>query len=135
MNVREVMTSENLLTIGEDDTLAAAAHRMTWGKCRHLPVVRDGEVVGILSERDLLAWHGKGHRLDGPEDLVRAAMVKPPIVAVADEDLGEVAARMISERIGGLPVVLHGRLVGMITSSDLLGHIVAQMYTPAPDRG
>jgi CBS domain-containing protein len=62
-------------------------------------------------------------------------MVKPPIVAVADEDLGEVAARMISERIGGLPVVLHGRLVGMITSSDLLGHIVAQMYTPAPDRG
>ena len=90
MNVREVMTTENLLTIGENDTLAVAAHRMTWGKCRHLPVVRDREVV---------------------------------------------AARMISQRIGGLPVVIHGRLVGMITSSDLLGQIVAQMYTPTLDRG
>lgn len=135
MNVRDVMTTENLLTIGEDDTLASAAHRMTWGKFRHLPVIRDREVVGILSERDILAWLGSGHRLDGPEDLVRAAMVTPPIVATPDEDLGEVAARMISRRIGGLPVVIHSRLIGMITSSDLLGHIVAEIYTPILDRG
>jgi predicted transcriptional regulator len=50
--------------IGEDDTLAAAAHKMTCGKCRHLPVVRDGELVGLLSERDILACRGNGHQLD-----------------------------------------------------------------------
>ena len=135
MKVREVMTTDNLLMIGEDDSLAAAAHKMTWGRCRHLPVVRDHEVVGVISERDILAWLGEGHRLDAPTDLVRAAMVTPAKVASADDDLGEVAARMLSFRIGCLPVVIGGKLVGMVTRGDLLGRIVADMYTPMPDRG
>jgi CBS domain-containing protein len=124
------MTSGNLLTVLESDTLAAAAHKMAWGTCRHLPVVRDGQVIGILSERDVLAWLGEGHRLDGPSDLVRAAMVAPAVVAVPEEDIGEAAARMIFRRIACLPVVAQGRLVGIVTGSDLLGRIVAEMYTP-----
>jgi CBS domain-containing protein len=135
MKVREVMTTDNLLTIGEDESLAAAAHKMTWARCRHLPVVRDRQVVGVISERDLLAWLGEGHRLDAPTDLVRAAMVTPAKVATPDDDLGEVAARMLSFRVGCLPVVLGGKLVGMITRGDLLGRIVAEMYTPELDRG
>jgi len=135
MNVRDVMTTDNLLTIGEDDSLAAAAHKMTWARCRHLPVVRDHEVVGVISERDILAWLGEGHRLDAPTDLVRAAMVKPVEVASPDDGIGEVAARMLSFRVGCLPVVVNGKLVGMITRGDLLGRIVADMYTPMADRG
>lgn len=135
MKVREVMTTDNLLQTGEDDSLAAAAHKMTWARCRHLPVVRDGEVVGVISERDILAWLGGGHRLDSPTNLVRAAMVTPAKVASPDDDLGEVAARMLSFRIGCLPVVIDRKLVGMITRGDLLGRIVAEMYTPMPDRG
>ena len=135
MKVHAVMTTDNLLTIGEDDSLAAAAHKMTWAHCRHLPVVRNHEVVGVLSERDILAWLGAGNRLDGPTDLVRAAMVAPATVASPDDDLGEVAARMLSYRVGCLPVVVGGKLVGMVTRGDLLGRIVAEMYTPTPDRG
>jgi CBS domain-containing protein len=135
MKVREVMTSDNVSTIGEDDSLAVAAHRMTWTSCRHLPVVKDREVVGVLSERDLLAWIAGGHRLDGPSDLVRAAMVKPPLVAKPDDDIGEAAARMLSHRVGCLPVVTSNKLIGMVTRGDLLGRIVAEMYTPALDRG
>jgi len=135
MKVREVMTTDNLLTIGEDESLAAAAHKMTWARCRHLPVVREGQVVGVISERDILAWLGEGHRLDAPTDLVRAAMVTPAKVATPDDDLGEVAARMLSFRVGCLPVVLGGKLVGMVTRGDLLGRIVAEMYTPELDRG
>jgi CBS domain-containing protein len=134
MKVREVMTTDNLLTIGEDDSLAAAAHRMTWAPCRHLPVVRDRQVVGVISDRDILGW-SVGHRLDGPADLVRAAMVAPAAVASPDEEIGDIAARMISRRIGCLPVLVAGRLVGIVTSTDLLGRIVAEMYTPLPDRG
>ena len=134
MKVREVMTTDNLLTIGEDDSLAVAAHRMTLGPCRHLPVVRDREVVGVISERDILGWSAR-HRLDGPSDLVRAAMVAPAAVASPDEEIGEAAARMISRRIGSLPVLVSGRLVGIVTSTDLLGRLVAEMYTPMPDRG
>ena len=135
MKVQAVMTTDDLLAVGEDDTLAAAAHKMTWAHCRHLPVVRDHRVLGVLSERDILAWLGAGHRLDGPSDLVRAAMVAPATVASPDEDVGEVAARMLSHRVGCLPVVVGGKLVGMVTRGDLLGRIVAEMYTPMPDRG
>ena len=62
-------------------------------------------------------------------------MVAPASVASPDDDLGEVAARMLSYRIGCLPVVVGGKLVGMVTRGDLLGRIVAEMYTPMPDRG
>ncbi len=135
MQVREVMTTENLMTIGEDDSLAVAAHRMTWTPCRHLPVVKGREVVGIVSERDIFAWLGENRRLDGPADVVRAAMVSPAAVASPDEDIGEAAARMISRRIGCLPVVSSGTLIGMLTRGDLLGRLVADMYTPMVDRG
>jgi CBS domain-containing protein len=135
MKVRDVMTTDNVVTITEDDSLASAAHRMTWTPCRHLPVVRDREVVGVLSERDVLAWIADGHRLDGPTNLVRAAMAKPPILAAAEDDIGDAAARMLSYRVGCLPVVASGKLLGMVTRGDLLGRIVAEMYTPPSDRG
>jgi len=135
MKVREVMTTENVATVGEDESLAAAAHRMTWTSCRHLPVLRDREVVGVLSERDLLAWIADGHRLDGPSDLVRSAMARPPVLATPEDDIGEAAARMLSHRVGCLPVVTSGNLIGILTRGDLLGRIVAEMYTPMLDRG
>ena len=84
----------------------------------------------MLSERDVLAWTAGGRSLDGPYDRVGAAMATPPIVATSDETLGEAAARMIAGRIGCLPVVSHGRLVGMLTSTDLLGHFVARTFAP-----
>jgi acetoin utilization protein AcuB len=135
MKVREVMTIGGLLTVGEDDSLATAAHRMHWTPCRHLPVVKDREVVGVISERDILAWLGADRGLDGPADLVRAVMTAPAAIATPDEDIGEAAARMISRRVGCLPVVTGGKLIGIVTRGDLLGRIVAEMYTPMLDRG
>jgi CBS domain-containing protein len=92
--------------------------------------MRNHEVVGVLSERDVLAWTAGGRSLDGPDDRVCAAMSTPPIVATSDETLGEAAARMIAARIGCLPVVNHGRLVGMLTTTDLLGHYVSRTFVP-----
>ena len=64
MKVRDVMTTDNLLTIGQDDSLAIAAHRMTWTRCRHLPVVKDREVVGVIfrERRSRLAWRASSSR-------------------------------------------------------------------------
>lgn len=128
MRVRDVMTTKALFEVGENDSLASAAHRMAWIGCRHLPVTRGQDVVGVLSERDLLVWKAAGHALDGPEDRVGAAMSAPPVVATPDEELSEAAARMISSRIGCLPVVVHGQLVGMVTSTDLLGSFVSRSF-------
>ena len=87
-------------------------------------------MVGVLSERDVLAWKAEGHSLDGPDDRVRAAMSAPAIVATPDEDLGEASARMIASRVSCLPVVMHGRLVGVLTSTDLLGRQVTELGEP-----
>lgn len=128
--VGDVMTTKVLFEVDQNDSLALAAHRMAWLGCRHLPVMRNHEVVGVLSERDVLRWTAGGRTLDGPDDRVGAAMSTPPIVATIDETLGEAAARMIASRIGCLPVVTHGRLVGMLTSTDLLGHQVSRSFEP-----
>jgi CBS domain-containing protein len=132
--VRDVMTKRGVVQIDEDASLASAAHRMAWQRCRHLPVTREGEVVGVLTERDVLAWKAEGRPLDGPEDLVRAAMSSPATVATPDEDLAEAAARMVAARIECLPVVLHGRLVGILTSTDLIGEHVARRLEPTARR-
>ena len=131
MKVREVMNTKGLLDIGETDSLASAAHRMVWAGCRHLPVTRGNEVVGVLSERDVLAWKADGRALDGPEARVSNAMSAPAMVATPDQSLGEAAARMIASRIGCLPVVMNGTLVGMVTSSDLLARHVSESFEGA----
>lgn len=128
------MTTKPLFEIGENDSLAVAGHRMTWLGSRHLPVTRDHEVIGVLSERDLLAWKSDGRALDGPDDRVGAAMSTPAIVATPDESLAEASARMIASHIGCLPVVQHGRLVGMLTSTDLLGHHVLATFEAAGEK-
>jgi CBS domain-containing protein len=126
--VRDLMTTKNVLEIGEDDSLASAAHRMAWLGCHHLPVTREHEVVGVVSEADVLRWSAARRPLDGPEGRVLLAMTAPPIVATPDERVGEAAARMIAARVGCLPVVLHGKLVGMLTTTDLLGGYVSEMF-------
>jgi len=133
--VRDLMTKKSLLVIDERASLAAAAHRLAWQDCRHLPVTKGGAVVGVLSEGDLLRWRAQGRSLDGPDDLVSAAMTSPAIVATPDEELSEAAARMIASRIGCLPVVVHGKLVGMLTSTDVLGHEVARKLEPSSAGG
>jgi acetoin utilization protein AcuB len=131
--IREVMTARGLFDVSEGDSLASAAHRMAWLRCRHLPVTREGEVIGVLSERDVLAWKADGHALDGPNDRVRSAMSSPVITATPDEDIGEACARMIAARVSCLPVVMHGRLVGIVTSTDLLGRHVTSAFERAAD--
>jgi CBS domain-containing protein len=61
-------------------------------------------------------------------------MSAPAVVATPNEDLAEAAARMVAARVGCLPVVEHGHLVGMLTSTDLLGHHVARRLTPGPGK-
>lgn len=122
------MTTKSLFEVGEDDSLASAAHRMAWLGCHHLPVTRDHEVIGVVSQTDILKWTIAQRPLDGAEGRVALAMSAPPIVATPDERLGEAAARMVAARIACLPVVVHGKLVGMLTTTDLLGGYVTEMF-------
>lgn len=102
-------------TIHPDDTLAKAKEMMEVAGFRRLPVVKGDEVVGMLTERDLRSHAGY---LDSTK--VNAAM-SAPVISVGPNSTVQAAARlMLRHKIGGLPVLDSGKLVGMVTTIDML---------------
>lgn len=114
MQITNAMTPSPV-TIRSDKALAKAKALMEAGGFRRLPVVEDGHLVGILTERDLRAYTGylATTRVD--------AVMQTALVTVAPDSIVEDAARlMLKHKIGGLPVLANGNLVGIVTTSDLL---------------
>jgi acetoin utilization protein AcuB len=102
-------------TIHPDDTLAKAKEMMDVAGFRRLPVVKDDEVVGMLTERDLRSHAGY---LESTK--VNAAM-STPVISVGPKSTVQAAARlMLRHKIGGMPVLESGKLVGMVTTIDML---------------
>lgn len=132
MKVRELLDGRQILTVKPDDSLATAAQLMAWANVRHLPVLRDAELIGVLSERDVLRYTAaEGEQ--GRADLVERAMSSPPLTAHPEDDVIEVEERMLSEKLGCLPIVEKGRLIGLLTTIDLLeNHVREQAGGPAP---
>jgi CBS domain-containing protein len=120
MKVKEVMRTRNLLSVRSDDDLAMGMQIMRWAGVRHVPVVDDGQVVGILTERDLLRYRAETGGTGG-QDPVRRFMTSPAEVIGPEEDLAQASALMVGRRIGCLPVVEDGQLVGMLTVTDVVG--------------
>lgn len=102
-------------TIHPDDTLAKAKEMMDAAGFRRLPVVKDGEVVGMLTERDLRAHAGY------LESSKANAAMSAPVISVGPHSTVQEAARlMLHHKVGGLPVIDGRRLVGIVTSIDML---------------
>lgn len=132
MEVRELMQAQ-VVTIGEDDPLALAMQLMVWNGVRHLPVVRHGRVVGMISDRDVLARVAPDVRARAIGQ-VRDAMSWPVTIAPPHMSVEEAAAIMVRERIDALPVVEEGTLRGIITTTDLVGHLAQCEIAPVPPK-
>jgi acetoin utilization protein AcuB len=128
MKVRDVMTVD-LLTIDPEASLREAADLMKRRGIRHVPVVhRTGRLVGILTDRDIthmafvpalseyVSWDPR--RLKAPR--VRDAMTWSVVTTDPDATLVQAGFIMFQRRIGSLPVVENGRLVGILTERDVL---------------
>jgi acetoin utilization protein AcuB len=113
MFIRECMT-KNPVTIEPGDTLARADAKMKAGGFRRLPVVQGGELIGILSEYDLRRYLESLH-----STLVVAAMTPNPFTVSPWATLEHAVAVLRAEEIGALPVVEHGKLIGIVTASNL----------------
>jgi len=111
-------------TIHPDDTLAKAKEMMEVAGFRRLPVVKDDEVVGMLTERDLRSHAGY---LESTK--VNAAMSAPVISVGPNSTVQEAARLMLRHKIGGLPVLGSGKLVGMVTTIDMLGAFLEVVET------
>lgn len=117
MKVSKYM-SDAPVTIQSDSNYRDAFDIMHDQNLHHLPVVGpDEKVIGILTRRDLqlAARHFREASVE-----VSEVMHAPVVTVGPDEPLASAAKRMITDRIGGLPVVDNGRIVGIITETDLL---------------
>ena len=109
------------ITVGEQTSLGDAYQQMKQHGIRHLPVLRDGRLSGILSERDILRYRATVDiSLSWQRAKVGEAMVSPPQTAGPDDSLTEIAGRLAAAKIGAMPVVERGTLVGLVTTTDVL---------------
>ena len=114
MLVSKRMTKDPV-TVTPEDLLIQARLKMQKGGFRRLPVISDGQLVGIITDRDIRQHVGL---LDRTE--VKAAMSQKPITVIPATTVEAAAQILLKQKIGGLPVLEKNRLVGMITASDIL---------------
>lgn len=114
MLIRRWMT-KNPATISPIETLDDARRKMDKGNFRRLPVVKGGQLVGIITDRDLRQHVGQLEHTR-----VDAVMAKPVITVEPDMLLDQAANLLVKHKVGGLPVLDAGKLVGIITAIDML---------------
>jgi acetoin utilization protein AcuB len=108
------MTKDPVI-VSPDDLLIQARLKIQKGNFRQLPVVADGQLVGIITDRDMREHAGY---LDRTE--VKAVMSRKPLSVTPAMTLEAAAQLLLKHKIGGLPVVENVRVVGIITRSDVL---------------
>lgn len=132
MLVRNWMTP-NVITVSPDTSLLKIAKLMRDHKVRRMPVLgSDGKLKGIVSDRDVRdASPSKATTLDMYEmhyllaEIKASNIMTPNPFTVKPDDTVEMAAMlMLDHKIGGLPVVEHGKLVGIISEQDVFKALV-----------
>jgi CBS domain-containing protein len=117
MRVGDVMTASPS-TIESDEYVIAAARRMLSEDVGSLPVVDGEELVGIVTDRDLVI-NVLAKDLDPNKTQVAEVCSQDPVFAEPGEPLEEALALMASERVRRLPVLSDGRLVGILAQADV----------------
>jgi CBS domain-containing protein len=119
MLIRDVMQTE-VATLRVDDTLDLASDIMELGRIRHLPVLSAGVVAGVVSQRDLYRAAVSSLlelRSSAQRDWTSVQTIAPT------DSVHDAVELMLRHRIGCLPVVEHGTLVGLVSETDLLRHL------------
>ncbi len=132
MLVRDIMRSP-VVAVPPETTLEDAYRTMREKAFRHLPVLEGSRLVGVITDRDLrLATSALAPAPFPADSSVAAVMCRDPLTASA-EDAVEDAARVMRERkIGCLPVVDDGRVIGIITGIDLLDALIRMTGVDKP---
>jgi acetoin utilization protein AcuB len=146
LQVKDSMTRE-VATLSPEDTAKTALALCRERRIRHLPILEDGRLVGIASDRDFRAAApplGDPDRAAALAEIQVGEVMAREVVTVASDDPIEQAANTMRERrIGCLPVLEDGELVGIITASDVMDALVylvgahepgSRMEVSLPDR-
>ncbi len=136
--VRDIMQTK-VVTIGASERLSTVEDIMTLGRVRHMPVVRGGELVGVLSERDLLraslsevgSYGADARRAFLHAIEIEQVMSAPPITVDPAAPVTDAAQLMAEHKIGCLPVVEEGALRGLVTETDVLCWVAGVKSEPS----
>ena len=128
--VREIMMGSPV-TLKSEDTLDLANDIISLGRIRHIPVVKDGTLVGLLSERDLIgaaATEIFGLKQKRKSALLKTVLIKDVmkkrVISVKpDTPIKDAAHLMADKKIGCVPVIENGALVGLLTTTDILRYV------------
>lgn len=135
------LMSNDVACVEPRQSLAAAAAVMSARKIRHLPVVQDGTLVGLLSHRDLPAARSSELELGDEEDMselelrepVARAMTRRVFTVAPDTPALEVAGTLAQRHIGCVPVVDRaGHVLGIVTETDFLDLVVQALHEHPP---
>ena len=137
MKIADLMSTK-LFTIAPDDSVEGAVRLLQQRGVRHLLVLDEHDLVGILSDRDIKkaldpqkSKRKKMLNLGGlyfllEPILVREIMTKNPTFIEPSITAQEAASLMVTKRFGALPVVKSGKLIGIVTETDLLRFFAGQ---------
>jgi CBS domain-containing membrane protein len=128
--VREIMMGSPV-TLKPDETLDLANDVISLGRIRHIPIVEDGRLVGLLSERDMMGAATTtifGLKRKSKSALLKSVLIKDvmkrKVVTVKpDTSIKDAAHLMKEKKIGCVPVVNEGSLVGLVTTTDILRYV------------
>jgi len=131
VTVRDFM-AKSPQVLGRNETLDLAEDIMTMGRIRHLPILDDGELVGIISQRDMFrsaAVTALGFVGDTQKALIKTIRIKEIMTEKVftispDATVKDAAHIMLDKKIGCLPVLEGKKLIGIITESDILRYVV-----------
>jgi len=121
LKVEEFMVTD-LFTVQKDDLIDLVAELMDWRRIRYMPVEDSkGQLSGLITSRILLRHFTRFNRVNGKEAIsVKDVMIENPLVIEPTATILEAMTMMRENRIGCLPVVKGGELVGVITEMDFL---------------
>jgi CBS domain-containing protein len=142
LTVAEIMTREPY-TLGPDDTLASARKLMAEHHIRHIPVLSaEGTLIGVVTQRDVLAA-GDSRVMSRKEEareekyVALSAIMTTPVQTVDENaSLRGTAMHLQKNKLGCLPVLRKGKLVGIITDSDFIAiaiNLMEQLEQSEPD--
>jgi len=126
MKVVDVMTKDPL-TIGPSETVGEAEELMAENGIRQLPVVKNSDLIGIITDRDVRSFLA-GSSVSPPNEREQALrtqvsdlMTTNPLTLAPDDELQDAVELLVEQKIGGVPVVDPAEgLVGIVTYVDVL---------------
>jgi acetoin utilization protein AcuB len=104
-------------SIGSEQTIAKAAATMSLHQIRHLPVLHGGQLLGILTDRDIKLIESF-RDVDGTKVTVEEAMTERPYTVSPETPLDQVVQTMAEKKYGSAVVVQNQKVVGIFTTVD-----------------